>query len=155
MGEVVIVATMTAKMSEIAQELYNRLEANKATLGFQALYMGDQQRIATTPAIAVDTSTKTGTLKAAARVVEYEIRIFVIVYSTLIISNQINKSEADTFAEEIEDFLNIDFNLGGMIIHGFVESIESGYTTKTNSIARASRMTYFALTQNRLPSLGG
>lgn len=146
---------MTAKMSIIASEIYNRLTVAQSTLGIKAVYLGDQQKIATTPAVAVEASTKVGSLKSAARVVEYEIRIFVIVYSSLISSNQTNQGVADKFIEQIEDFLNADSNMGGLIIHGFVESIESGYSTKTNSIARASRMTYFAQTQNRLPSLGG
>lgn len=143
--------TLATTIPEVAEALFDKLEANKVVLGIQAVYYGDQNRLPVTPAVCIEPDAKTNTLKSAFRMVSLDFKVYILIYHSQVTSPQDNRRNADALAEAVETLIHADKDLGGRVIHCMIDEIASGYVTKGNSLVRASRLTFSALSQNQLP----
>lgn len=145
--------TLTISMVDVAEKIFDLLTAN-TNLGLAVVYYGDQNRLADTPAACVEPSIKNNNLKtsAMARKLDPEIITEIIIYHSPIQSTQVTRLECDRFGEAVETFINTKRDLDGLIIHGYVTTLESGYVEKTGQIMRACRLTHKSITQGYLPS---
>lgn len=135
---------MTDRVSVVADYIYDLLIANKATLTLNDVFYGDQEKIAKSRSVAVESGPLTRTLAGAGtsgRTLN-ELTVYVIVYVSGIRDNQTVRKEADELAESIMDLLHTDPQMGGNVIHGWVRSIEPGYAIRSGALMRAARVTW-------------
>jgi hypothetical protein len=144
--------TLHHSMAAAAQYWFDKFDANKLGLGIGVVYYGDQERLASTPALCVEPDMKTNELKGATRRIATEIRLYFIIYHAKIQSPQANRREADLLAEAVETFLHDDPRMNETVIHSMVTRIESGYVYKENTLVRATRIAFEATTQAQLPN---
>lgn len=151
---------LTNSVVIVSQYLVDKLNDNKANLGLQAVYYGDQTKIPYTPTVCIEPVEKNNELRQGgmARYIDMEFMINIILYHSSIQSEQSNRKEADLFAEAIESVIHADRALGSvaagnnLVTHGYITKLESGYATKQGTLMRSARMTYAAISQNVLPS---
>jgi hypothetical protein len=143
--------TLTASLAQVSEALFTKFETNKASLGIEAVYYGDQNRLPVTPALCVEPDAKQNTLKSALRVIAIEFKVYILIYHSSVTSPQDNRRAADALAEATETLIHADRTLGGLVTHCMVDEVASGYVTKNNSLMRASRLSFSAISQNQLP----
>lgn len=135
-----------------ADKVKTILTDNQESLGLHSIYYGDQNKLPGTPIACVEPDLKTNDLAGATRSIEIKFVVQILVYSSLVDSNEVNRRGADVLAEQIETLLHQDPYLGSTVMHSMVESIQSGYTTKSGTLVRASKIQFAALSKVRLPS---
>lgn len=145
-------ADLTASLVDVCEYLFTLLDTNKESLGLMAVYYGDQDRLPMTPVACIEPDTKNRDLKGAQRMTAVTLRAYVLVYHSAITSPQQNRRDADQMAEDIETLIHSKRSLDGLLIHGMVTAIESGYVTRERTLVRSSRLTYEGLSQQLLPS---
>lgn len=143
--------TLTASLADVADTLYDKFEVAKQSLGIEAVYYGDQNRLPVTPALCVEPDGKQNTLKSAFRVISIEFKVYLLLYHGAVTSPQDNRRAADALAEQVETLIHADRTLGGKVTHCMIDEVASGYVTKGTSLIRASRLTFSAISQNQLP----
>lgn len=148
----------TKSYLQISKYLQNWLNANKASLGIQNVYYGDQELIPKTPSVCVQPGNLVRTLSGALWQADTITSILIMVYHGEIQSKQINQAECDAFAIAIEDFLHTDHYLSNvaidaqapLITSGFVSSIEPGSIRRGGKLMFATRLTYTAFSKTRI-----
>lgn len=142
--------SLTAKVTDFADYLFTTLNSNKEELGVVDVFYGDQDRIPRTPTICVEPDEVNRVLNGVPRRVSVNLRAFLICYHSEVRSPQSNRRDADLLAEAVEETLHQDATLGGLVIHSFATSVQSGYATKNNAVFRASRITFEGTSQQVL-----
>ena len=137
--------TVTKAIQTLLQANYVALELDRP----EDVTYGDQDKIPRTPFLCVESGPKTRTIdgKGASGRTENNFTVFIMCYISNIRSVQENREDADLFAEQIEALLHSDVQLGGIVIHGFVTSIEPGYATRSGALMRVARITWQGLTK--------
>lgn len=144
-------ATPAQFPSEVAQRIFALLQDNQATLltaDGQLLY-GDQSKIGSTPTVCVEAGPTARTLGGVPNRTENNFTCYIIVYWAKVDSNQVTKLASEQCAESIARYLDQNLILqrssdGGIVIHGFVSSIEPGYSFKNqgNTLMHSVRLTW-------------
>lgn len=143
---------------ELSEYWYDKLIDNKSNLGLADVFYGDQEKIPSTPVVCVEPGYKTNLLDlgAMARKLNIEFNLSFLIYHSFITSPQENRRGADLLAEAVESMVHSDKQAGtqpnNLVIHGYCTSVESGYTTKGNSLLRSCKVMYYAKSQVILPS---
>lgn len=142
-------------MSEIITYQKARIENAKATLGLKDVFLGDQQRIPRTPALAVEPGDMRDILDGAPRRVNRTFVFYLMVYHNKVQSEQITRLEAQLFAEQVQQFIHDDPWFGErpnhLVDHSLVTSNESGYASRSNSLLVTNRLTVEATRKIQLP----
>jgi len=146
--------TLATTLSEFGLRMQQLLEANSNALGIAdgGIFYGDQERIPVSPAVCVEPNNKASELYGAGRMTQVKLTLFILVYHSEIRNITTNRLESDQLAEAICTLVNADATFFGMAIHCYVTDVTSGYSTKANTTMRASRITWEATTQERLPN---
>lgn len=127
---------------DVTQALVDKIEDHRVALGVEAVFYGDQNRVAVTPTIAVDPGSKSRVLNGAPRRTMTTFEVFVMIYHARVQDTQVTRKEADALAEAIEDLIHQDRTLGGGLIHCMVDKVESGYSFRSGTMYRSSRLTF-------------
>jgi hypothetical protein len=128
-----------------------KIEQNLEELELSAVYYGDQERIAKSPALCIEPDTKASELRAAGRQVMPNWTIYFLLYSADVKNAQWNRRESDRLAELLEAFLNADPQMGGLVVHCWVSESLSGYDRKMGSLMYTNRLTFRANSRFQLP----
>lgn len=141
-------------LSQFGLQMKTLLETNAGTLGIAdgGIFYGDQARIPVSPAVCVEPNNKSVDLYGAGRMTEVKITLYLLVYHSEIRDISSNREDADTLAEAIATLVNSSATFYGSAIHCYVTDVTSGYSTKSNTTMRATRITWEATTQERLPN---
>jgi hypothetical protein len=129
----------------------NKLDLKKEDFGISEVYYGDQVRIPKSPTICIEPDLKRAPLRAAGRQTMPDFTVYFLCYHSEVANVQQNRRNADLFAELIEDFLNSDPQMGGLVIHCWVSESTSGYSPKPGSLMRTNRLTLSANSRHQLP----
>lgn len=143
---------LTWKLTPVCDYLLTLIETNMVSLGVKAVFYGDQERLPVTPTVCIEPDQSENELKAARRFVGTTIRVYILIYHSKISSVETNRRGSDLMAEAIADLIHTEPTLAGLVIHGFVKNISSGYVNRERTVVRTSRITYEALSQAQLPS---
>lgn len=146
----------TQSIVTITDYIVDKLKDNYEDLGLNQrddVYYGDQDKLPRSPAICIDTGRKQRQLAgvAVARRTENTFLIYIIVYHGEVRNSQVNRRDADVLAEQVETLLHQDPTFGGLVIHGFVKEIVSGYSRKANSTYRSARLAWEGQTKLMIP----
>ena len=143
---------LTSSLHDFSEYLFNTLTAASVDLGLQAVYYGDQNKLPVTPVACVEPEQKVRTLSDAQRGTTVDFTVSIYIYHGAIDSVQENRRNADRMADKVEEVLHRDLTCGGLVIHSYAESIESGYSQKAGSIQRTSRIVFTGRSKHRLPA---
>jgi hypothetical protein len=129
------------------------MNANKVALGVVDVFYGDQRRIPRVPTVCVDPGQKNVEIVGAPRLVQNVFTIYIVLYHSQIVDNQINHKASDVLAQAVEDVIHADPTLTGLVAHSIVSSNESGYMNKDEGRTwfRGARLTITANSRTRLP----
>jgi len=146
------VADAIADVSVLTQYIVDMLSADPSlggllTTPLQDVWYGDEALIPRFPTVTVESSGITSILSGAPYRTDNDIRIILIVYASKVQPGETTRKEADQLAYSVRSKLHTDRTLGGLVIHGFVSSIEYGYTVRrttgaTAALIRAARLTW-------------
>lgn len=150
--------TQTQSLSTLAQYMVDLIKqpANLATLSIPdaaMVFYGDQQMVPRTPAVAVEPGALTRSLsgKGASGRTDNVFTIYLMAYLAKISSNQAVRKQSDELAERLVNILHSDRTMGGLVIHGFVTSLESGFAVRGGTLMRTARLTWQGLTKTLIP----
>lgn len=144
-------ADLTNSTVEICEYWKKKLEIAKEDLGIVDVFYGDQERIPKSPTICIEPDVKRAPIRNAGRQTMPEWTIYFMCYHSEIQAQSSNRRDSDTLAERLEDLLNSDPQMGGLVIHCWVSEVQSGYARKTNALMRSSRITFSANSRHQLP----
>lgn len=137
------------RFTPVVQKVHDVLTAAKVELGLQDVWYGDQNLIPRYPAVAVEAGPFDRTLAGIGGKgrTENRIRVLLLLYLAKIADVQVTKKQTDELAERIMDKLHEDITMGGLVIHGFVTTIEPGYATRGGTLMRTTRVTWEGLSK--------
>lgn len=141
---------LTDNLDTVTQYIVDLINTNKVALGVQDVWYGDQELIPRSPAVAVEPGTKTRTLTGMPRMATNNFTVFILVYVAKLQDIQLTRKTSNQLAEAIEDLIHGDSNLGGLVVHGFCTSQESGYAVRGSLLMRAVRISYEAMSKLQL-----
>jgi hypothetical protein len=149
----------TGSLVTVTQYLVDKIIAGRSGLSMvtdvENVVYGDQVKIPFNPYICVEPDNKRRELNGVRRRTEVNFAIGVLIYRGSVDDPTSNRKDADTLAEAVEALIHNDARFGtppnDLVIHSLVESIESGYNRKGNSVLRTSRLSVTAKSQIILP----
>jgi hypothetical protein len=150
--------SITDSVDTITQYVIDKLKANVAVLkstsnvvvGTDDIYYGDQEKFPRTPSICVDPGTRRRDLQGVSYRTDNNFTIYIYVYHAKLQNNQLTRKEAQQISEAIETLLHLDPQLGGLVIHSFCTTNESGYVYRQNTMYRTNRITFEPYSKTRL-----
>lgn len=143
---------LTDKPSVIVQAHVDLLNTNKVALGLADVYYGDQAILPRTPSVCVEAgpldqeSNRVGGRLATENV----FRIYHLIYVGKVQDVQDNYKKSLELAEAIRDLLHVDLQLGGLVVFGYVRTIEPGYVRKRDALLKVERILWQGMSQSRI-----
>jgi hypothetical protein len=142
---------LTDNVSTINQYLVDQLTA-ESSLGFTAVYFGDQDIIPSVPCASVEPGILNRELIEARRFVQAQMEFVVTVYVARLENRQTNLKNALLKAEATRDKLDTYQTCGGIVIFSYCTTMEVGTALRGNNLLAAARITFMAISQVQLPS---
>lgn len=142
---------LTDKISVFSGKIFDLIEANKITLGFQDVFYGDQERIPRHPAVCVESGDKAQELNGAPRRTAVTLECILLVYHSKVQQTQTSRRELELLNEAVELLIHQNRTMDDTVIHCMVTQIEPGYMSKNGTMMRASRITIVGNSQVMLP----
>lgn len=139
--------------SVLAQYMYNLINSNMASLGLKIVLYGDQTNIPLNPAVVVTPGVKrrdlAGVSAPGGRTLN-TLSVYVDVLSSKVAPQTDASIELDKLADSIEKFLHTDVQMGGLVIHGFVNEWDPGTAYMQNGQFRMVRMAWVGISKTYL-----
>jgi hypothetical protein len=142
---------LTDSLVVVSEYLFDLITQNKTPLGLQDIYYGDQALIPRTPALCVESDTKTREIDGAPRRTLVQLNTFLILYHSPVKDIQKTRKDVDILAEAVETLVHADAQMNHLVIHSLVTTMQSGYAMKTGTQIRSCRLTVQATSQVLLP----
>ena len=144
---------LTTSPVEVVHALMDICVANQDTLNLGGIFYGDQDKLPANNIVCFEVDTKDSVLNPT-RKAKIAFTIYVLVYSARVDSPELNREDADQLGVNLEALFDADPQLNGLLIHGYVSQLASGYSTKDQgrSVVRSCRLTYEGISQTILPS---
>lgn len=156
----------TDRTTVVAIYIRDLLRTNAGTLGLDAtkIIYGEQVAIPGGISVVIDSGSKNRTLQGSSAIqvspgvfsggrTSNRMLVIIRIYNSEYGSEEAQRLAVDQKAEAIEHFLHQDTSLNNNIIHGFVESWNTGITIKSGTTFRTTEMIYSALSKTSLPDL--
>lgn len=151
-------SSLTDSLDAVAQFLMDKIVTNADTLRTsdnivvnpEFVYYGDQNKIPGTPAVCIEPNNRGRTLQGVSYRTDNEFLVFIMVYVSRVQDEQLSRKQAQQLSEAIEALIHKDAQLGGLLIHGFCELNESGYTFRNGTLFRTNRITYSGYSKTAL-----
>ncbi len=147
--------THTDLVSVLAMAIRDKLVANQQTIGLKDVLFGQQLMIPLSPSAVVTPGPKRKDLvgvSAPGGRTQNTLTVFIEVHSMKIGNEATERLALDQLSETIEDKLNEETTMGGIIIHGYITDWNPGVSTMENGQFRTVRMTYTGQTRTYLSS---
>jgi hypothetical protein len=151
---------------EVAERIYNILEAAKATIfadwplvaaDQRAVMYGDQKRLPITPMICVEAGETRAQLQGAQNMTLNDHVCYIMIFHSIVQDVQLNKRQSEVMGEKVtyllEQNLRLEYpTLGtdGKVIHGHVASFDPGYSFKEGTLYSSVRLTWVGKSKTRL-----
>lgn len=138
--------------STVTLAIKSLMDAQKANLGASVIFYGDQLKIPSTPAICVEAAPFTRVIDGIGGKGRTHNTFVVHLLIYLVQIRDIQQIDVDIqiFAEAVMDKLHTDVTIGGVVTHGYVTSIEPGYSTRAGKLYRSARVTWEAITKTQI-----
>lgn len=148
----------TDALTELVQAIVTEMEELQATLALddqnplqiQDVWFGDQSAIPRFPAVCVEPGDTNRELQGASHRTLNTMSVYILVYHGQMTDMATKKLECNQLAEAIVDKLHAELTLGGLVIHGFCPSSESGYATRGTATIFAHRITWQGISKTTI-----
>lgn len=142
---------MTTTLLQVSEALEAKVTGLKTKYHIDNVYYGDQINMVGATCVCIAPNTKVmNNYSGMMKLVEPEYTVIIYVYALNIQDPKFNQKKADQLAELLEQEINADSRLGGLVVDSHVERIESGYATVNGKLARVSRITHISTGRERL-----
>lgn len=147
--------TVTENTSVLAQYIKTKLEANKTSLGLNMILYGNHNDIPKTPCAVVTPGIKRRELRGVAgpggRTFNV-MNVFVMIFTDKVGDETTYRLEIDQLSEKIEKLLHQDVQMGGLLIHGFVQEWNPSevFLPVSQGSFRTVRMTFVGTSETYL-----
>jgi len=142
---------LTDDVSTVTQYIVDQLDAD-SSLGFEAVYFGDQDIIPAVPCASVEPGPLSRELIEARRFVQASMEFTITVYVARLENRQTNLKNALLKAEATRDKLDTYQTCGGIVIFSYCTNMEVGTAVRGNNLLSAARITFEAISQVQLAS---
>lgn len=153
--------THTDRSTVLAKAIKATIEASKDELGIDSIFYGDQNNLPKATTVTIEPGVKNRDLEGVGGVLTSGgnrsggrtlnvMQVLINVYSSQYGSESDQRLRVQELAEEIEHLLHQDTSVGGIIIHGFVETWDPGMVFKAGTMFRAVQMTFTGQTKTML-----
>lgn len=146
----------TDKSTVLAQYIFSLITTNKTALGLDSVLYGEHNEIPSGKTVAVTTGRKDRSLARVAYPgagTQNRMIVLITIYNNTLGDEATKSLETDQLAEAVEHLLHQNTEMGGNIIHGFVESWDPGYKFKTGSMFRATQLIFVGQTKTNLTDI--
>jgi hypothetical protein len=133
--------TITSDYSVVAEAIKDLYELD-TSIGLEAIYYGDQDKIGSTPCIVIEPGPTEDRPAGANFRTEHTFTMFLILYLARIQSTQTTRLELDQMVAKAVSVLHADKQLGGLVIHSQVIRREPGYARNGSQLRNAARITW-------------
>lgn len=152
---------LTDDLEVLSQALVTKIKANAATLvstvvdsngnvaKVTGVYYGDQEKVPTVASVCVEPGSVSRTPNGFYQQSQNDFVVYLLVYHSGI-EVEIIRQQCDQIGSAVARLLHADLMLGGLVLHGYVASFESGYTYRANTLYRTCRLTYTAMSKTNL-----
>lgn len=141
-------STLTDSTLVLANRFFDILDQNKAIVGLEDVWFGDQQLIPKTPTLCVEPGIKRRDLQGVPDMTRMTIDTNFLIYHSPVRETQTARRECIDVAEQVERFLNENYlrlesaEGNQLIIHGFVTLFDPGYAYKLGTLHSSVLMTW-------------
>lgn len=142
----------TSNRVTITQAVVDLLTTNKGALGVLDVWYGDEQLIPRVPAISVDGAPKTKEWYGTGNQTRNEFVLQITIYHGQLASMQVTQKACEELAEAVEDVLESDIRLGGLLTDSLVTASEPGFSRRGSVTMKATRLTWRGRSSTRLGS---
>lgn len=133
----------TKSIKVLCDTLEGILDTAKDSIGIQEIYRGLQELVPVTPSIMIGRGRKTRTI-ATTRQYRIDFAVDLVIFHGKLKSTELIQVEMEQLVEDVEDVLNADMTLGGLITHGWVSRTDSGTAAANGVLFRSTRIIYTA-----------
>ena len=130
----------TNNPSEVTQAIVNSLKL-MTNPSFKEVYYGEESMIPKTPAADIEFSMESEYAGAPFQLL-HTFSGIINIHHGAFKDRRLSKRECNEAAEKVRDHLHLDYNLGGLLIHGFVSGMELGVTVMEETALWTTRLTY-------------
>lgn len=149
---------LTDKTTVLAQYIQSLINTNKAALGLDDVLYGEHENIPKAKTAVVNSGTKTREIAGAAMPGGMSLNrmtVIITVYNSTVGAEGVQRLAVDQLAEAIEALLHTDTTMGGLLIHGFCETMDPGIKFNTGSMFRVTQITFIGQSKTRItPQIG-
>jgi len=145
--------TNTEFTSVLAVAIQKIITDNMLTLGLKAVMYGDQNQIPLSPTALVVPGPRRRDLagvSAPGGRVDNWLTVFIDILSSAVGSESDERLKLDQISEKVEKKLHEDVQLGGLLIHGFVNEWDPGLSYLQGGQFRTSRLIYIGRSKTYL-----
>jgi len=139
----------THQLTIVSQAVLDKILTNQYTLGLEDVFWGDQNLIPKFPAVCVEPGELTRTIDGTRRA-QNDFEVFLMVYVSKIGDVQVTSKKVLEVAEAISDVLESDVQMNNTVIWGHVSNVTPGIVQKGNTLLRAARLRWVAMTRNTI-----
>jgi len=142
--------TQGTYLFDIASALYDKMVQGAEGFGLAKVFYGDQELIPDYPTVAIEpVFTQRELTGAGGRGFTDNIfEIYVFIYFGQIGDVQKSRQDTDALSKDIQQYLNQDVTLGGVVIDGSVTVEESGQMRKGAQL-QVTRLTWRGMTKTQ------
>lgn len=143
---------LSAKTTEIANAMYDLINSNAGPLGLNYVGKYDEKRLPKYPSVVVSPNDKVKQPRAMNTFL-IDVSLSLWVYHGDMTVPHTVRSEADLeLVESIEELIEQDYTLGGLVIFGYIATEVSGIvqpTSRKSDVIAGTRMDWVAMSQRR------
>lgn len=145
----------TDKVTVVAIAIRDLIVANQTALGLKDVYFGFHNMIPGSPTAVVSSGVKrrelAGVSAPGGRTMNY-LQVYIDIHGSRVGPESEDQKQLalETIAEAIETLIHQDTTLGGIIIHGYVQSMDPGVSFIGSSQFNTVRLTFEGKTKTYL-----
>lgn len=153
-------STLTDSLDIVTQYIIDKIKAAATAqslscgsnfLSPDSVFYGDQMKLPQVPAVCVEPNNRQRTLAGATYRTDNNFTVYLLCYNASVTdSDLVVRKQIQQMSEAIETLIHQDPQFGGLLVHGFCESNESGYTYRSNTLYRTNRILYNGLSRTAL-----
>jgi hypothetical protein len=144
---------LTDKTTVLAQYIQALINTNKIALGVSDVLYGEHNNIGKAKTVVVNSGTKTRQVQGAAMPGGNSLvrmTVLITVYNSTVGDEGTQRLAVDQLAEAVETLLHQNTTMGGLIIHGFCETVDPGIKFNTGSMFRVTQITFVGQAKVRI-----
>lgn len=143
-------SNLTGSLVVVSKHIYDYLTTGKETLGINEVWYDITGLVPTTPALLVEPQGKTRVISNTGHMVENNFNVSIVLLHSRMASKSVTNEESLELAEAVEDYLHLNKELNGLVIHSHVTSVEQGSVTQERVLLRATRLMWQGMSKTRI-----